>query len=83
MPAKPAQPLARSVERDVLDWPDLDPVSGRGPVDVLGLREEDRMALGMRTVDAHESEPRLGDAHAALLETLALQGAHGKSAKRR
>ena len=80
----PQTPLGRSAAQDVLDWADVEPEARTGAKDVLGLRPEDRAALGMSGAHALDIAPATaGDAHAALLEALARGGTAAKSEKKR
>lgn len=85
MKSKPdAPPLARSADREVLDWNLLEPADPPGARDVLGLSPQDRLALGLsppaRTMQAHPAV--VGDAHAALAEALARGAAVGPRERR-
>jgi hypothetical protein len=65
-------PLTRSVQRDVLDWEGVERRDEIRSIDVLGLRAEDRFALGMSAPRAVDIAPHVsGDASAALVEALA------------
>lgn len=75
-------PLGRSVDRDVLDWDGVERRVDIPPKDVLGLRPEDRAALGMTRTG--EIVPHAaGDANAALADLLQRGVAIGKTDKRR
>lgn len=82
---KPApSPLARSVDKDVLDWDGVAPAPPARAPDVLGLGPEDRAALGMSAARPIDIAPHAsGDAHAALVEVLARGGAVSAETLRR
>lgn len=78
----PSAPLGRSVARDVLDWDGVEPRLEIPNKDVLGLRPEDRLALGMSRTGDIVPTP-VGDANTALAELLQRGVAIGKTEKRR
>lgn len=81
MPSKTIPPpLSRSAAQDVLDWEDIEPRPLVGPKDVLGLRPEDRAALGLGAARTLDLAPTLhGDAQTALAELLQRGVAVGRS----
>ena len=84
MTRTPIAPLGRSVDRDVLDWEDVEPRLHIPQKDVLGLTLHDRAALGLSAAARTAEAPTLpGDAHAALVDALHRGGAVGKAEKRR
>lgn len=85
MPAKPTPPpLARSTNKDVLDWGQVDPLHVEIAKDVLGLSPQDRQALGLSALRHTDLQaPTLGGAETALADVLARGGAIGKPEPRR
>ena len=84
MVTTPKPPLTRSVQRDVLDWEGIERRDEARATDVLGLRAEDRFALGMSAPRLVDIAPHVGgDANAALVEALQKGAAYGKAEPRR
>ena len=85
MPTTPTlPPLARSTNKHVLDWEEVDPLHLDIAKDVLGLSPQDRAALGLSAVRHTDLQaPTLGGAETALAEVLARGGAFGKPEFRR
>ena len=74
----PTPPLGRAVAHDPLHWDGVEPHGDAPPRDLLGLRPDDRAALGMSRT-AEVAPTVAGDAGQALAELLQRGVAIGKT----